>query len=35
MNDEIKTPANDADNPHAAEFAVLEALKDEVESLKD
>ena len=30
-----QTPANDADNPHAAEFAVLEALKDEVESLKD
>src|ERR1700742_3438164 len=30
-----QTPANDADNPHAAEFAVLEALKNEVESLKD
>jgi molecular chaperone GrpE len=28
-------PANDADNPHAAEFAVLEALKAENESLKD
>jgi molecular chaperone GrpE len=35
MSDEIKTPANDADNPHAAEFAVLESLKNEVESLKD
>jgi molecular chaperone GrpE len=33
--DDIKTPANDADNPYAAEFAVLEALKSEVESLKD
>jgi molecular chaperone GrpE len=28
-------PANDAENPHAAEFAVLEALRAEVESLKD
>jgi molecular chaperone GrpE len=37
MNDDplTQTPANDADNPHAAEFAVLEALKNEVESLKD
>jgi molecular chaperone GrpE len=37
MNDETltQTPANDADNPHAAEFAVLEALKSEVEALKD
>jgi molecular chaperone GrpE len=29
------TPANDGDNPFAADFAVLEALKAEVESLKD
>src|SRR6202012_267795 len=29
-----QTPANDADNPHAAEFAVLEALKSEGKSLK-
>jgi molecular chaperone GrpE len=29
------TPEADNDNPHAAEFAVLEALKAEVESLKD
>ena len=28
-------PANDADNLHAAEFAVLEALRAEIESLKD
>jgi molecular chaperone GrpE len=39
MSDEIETPnpisGNDADDPHAAEFAVLEALKNEVESLKD
>src|SRR5215469_7217857 len=37
MNEDTKTqtPANDADNPHAAEFAVLEALKNEVDSLKD
>ena len=36
MTDEPNsTPANDADNPFAAEFAVLEALKAEVESLKD
>jgi molecular chaperone GrpE len=31
----IPAPANDADNPHAAEFAVLEALRAENESLKD
>ena len=30
-----QTQLPDADNPHAAEFAVLEALKAEVESLKD
>src|ERR1043165_6398405 len=30
-----KNPANDTENPFAAEFAVLEALKAEVESLKD
>ncbi len=39
MSDEIETPnpisGNDGDSPHAAEFAVLEALKNEVESLKD
>src|ERR1700741_109338 len=37
MSEDTKTPnpANDAENPHAAEFAVLEALKNEVESLKD
>jgi molecular chaperone GrpE len=36
MSDEQnpETPPTD-DNPHAAEFAVLEALKAEVESLKD
>src|ERR1700734_3194408 len=34
-DNQTQTPANDADNPHAAEFAVLEALKSEVESLKD
>jgi molecular chaperone GrpE len=34
MSDE-QTPEADNDNPHAAEFAVLEALKAEVESLKD
>jgi molecular chaperone GrpE len=34
MSDEQK-PEADNDNPHAAEFAVLEALKAEVESLKD
>ena len=34
MSDE-PTPEADNDNPHAAEFAVLEALKAEVESLKD
>jgi molecular chaperone GrpE len=33
--DKTPNPANDAENPHAAEFAVLEALKNEVESLKD
>ncbi|MFO1247233.1 MAG: nucleotide exchange factor GrpE [Alphaproteobacteria bacterium] len=34
MNDEpMQLP--DSENPHAAEFAVLEALKNEVESLKD
>src|SRR3984957_5217985 len=32
---QTQTPANDAEDPHAAEFAVLEALKNEVESLKD
>jgi molecular chaperone GrpE len=35
MSDENKTPADDTDDLHAAEFAVLEALKNEVESLKD
>ena len=37
MNDDVKTPANENadDNPHAAEFAVLEALRAEIESLKD
>jgi molecular chaperone GrpE len=34
MSDE-QNPDADNDNPHAAEFAVLEALKAEVESLKD
>jgi molecular chaperone GrpE len=34
MNED-QTQIPDADNPHAAEFAVLEALKAEVESLKD
>ena len=33
MHDLRQAPADD--NPHAAEFAVLEALKAEVESLKD
>ena len=33
--DKTPNPANDAEDPHAAEFAVLEALKNEVESLKD
>lgn len=33
--DQTPQPANDAENPHAAEFAVLEALKAEVETLKD
>jgi molecular chaperone GrpE len=33
QNPEMPAPADD--NPHAAEFAVLEALKAEVESLKD
>jgi molecular chaperone GrpE len=32
---EDHTPQPQDDNPHAAEFAVLEALKAEVESLKD
>jgi molecular chaperone GrpE len=39
MNDEPEPEMQDLamgdDNPHAAEFAVLEALKAEVESLKD
>ena len=36
MSDEQKTDQMPTDdNPHAAEFAVLEALKAEVESLKD
>jgi molecular chaperone GrpE len=35
MNDETPANENTDDNPHAAEFAVLEALKAEVESLKD
>jgi len=34
-DDKNPNPANDAENPFAAEFAVLEALKAEVESLKD
>ena len=34
MSDE-PTQLPDSENPHAAEFAVLEALKSEVESLKD
>jgi molecular chaperone GrpE len=34
MNDE-PTQLPDSENPHAAEFAVLEALKAEVETLKD
>ena len=34
MSDE-QTQLPDSENPHAAEFAVLEALKAEVESLKD
>ena len=32
---EEQTQLPDSENPHAAEFAVLEALKAEVESLKD
>ena len=32
---EEPTQLPDSENPHAAEFAVLEALKNEVESLKD
>ena len=32
-DDQMQLP--DSENPHAAEFAVLEALKAEVESLKD
>jgi molecular chaperone GrpE len=37
MSEETQNPnpANDSDNPHAAEFAVLEALRAENESLKD
>jgi molecular chaperone GrpE len=37
MSDEDNTPTPEAadDNPHAAEFAVLEALRAENESLKD
>jgi molecular chaperone GrpE len=39
MNDELNPEMNseqpDGENPHAAEFAVLEALKAEVELLKD
>ena len=34
MNED-QTQLPDSENPHAAEFAVLEALKAEVESLKD
>jgi len=34
-NQDHGNPDLDAENPHAAEFAVLEALKAEVESLKD
>ncbi len=34
MNDE-PTQLPDSENPHAAEFAVLQALQDEVASLKD
>src|SRR5450631_3372176 len=34
MNED-QTQIPDAENPHAAEFAVLEALKAEVELLKD
>ncbi len=34
-NTQTPSPANDGDSPFAAEFAVLEALKAEVESLKD
>jgi molecular chaperone GrpE len=33
--DEDQTQTPDAENPHAAEFAVLEALKAEMETLKD
>ena len=36
MNDDQNPEMPDvAENPHAAEFAVLEALKAEVETLKD
>jgi molecular chaperone GrpE len=36
MSDEMtQNPADDGDNPFAADFAVLEALKAEVEALKD
>ena len=35
QNPEITTEQPGEENPHAAEFAVLEALKAEVESLKD
>jgi molecular chaperone GrpE len=35
MTDEDKMQLPDSENPHAAEFAVLEALKNEVENLKD
>src|SRR6476646_7263474 len=34
MSDE-QTQLPDSENPHAAEFAVLEALRAEIESLKD
>src|SRR5258705_12169454 len=34
MNED-QTQLPDSENPHAAEFAVLEALRAEVESLKD
>jgi molecular chaperone GrpE (heat shock protein) len=37
MSEDTETPPTsiDAQDPHAAEFAVLEALKVEVQSLKD
>jgi molecular chaperone GrpE len=35
MNEDQTAQLPDSENPHAAEFAVLEALKAEVESLKD